>query len=284
MILRAGTFFSTMGVFEDWHHQRITNKMISRPLGIGHGGLESGTDLGFNLRGAFQIGSGKMNYSLDLTSGARLNFGDEAASDAGKLEWEGITDNNLNKAIGGRIGILPFSNSSLELGVSAQTSKIGDNNGNGKAADNPYKDIGYSYIGADVCYNKDVESIKGTIVFRSQYAGQSIDKVDYDLNDSTTYSFDNKASAWFAQLSYRPTQAGNKVIRKFEIAGRYCTLDNPKGSKWGSDKTQLGITLDYWIAWNAVVKIAYEQDVNKPDVGSSVNAPTRYLLQLAMGF
>ncbi|MEP6794976.1 MAG: hypothetical protein ABJB16_11660, partial [Saprospiraceae bacterium] len=75
MILRAGTFFSTMGIFEDWHHQRITNKMISRPLGIGNQsglGIESGTDLGFNLRGALPFGSSKVNYSIDLTSGPRL--------------------------------------------------------------------------------------------------------------------------------------------------------------------------------------------------------------------
>jgi hypothetical protein len=283
MILRAGTFFSTMGVFEDWHHQRITNKMVSRPLGIGHGGLESGTDLGFNLRGAVPMGSAKMNYSIDLTSGPKLRLEEdvEEGTHAGQLEWEGITDNNMNKAIGGRLGFLPFSNSSLEIGVSAQTSKIGD-------ANSIYKDVKARYFGADLCYNKDIEGIKGTIVFRSQYAGQKIDRVYYEKVPTnvtdTTYTFDNKASAWFGQLSYRPTQSLNKTLRKFEIAGRYGGLDNPKGSKWGVDKTQFALTLDYWIAWNAVVKLAYEQDVNHPDVGSTSKAPTRYLLQLAMGF
>jgi hypothetical protein len=113
---------------------------------------------------------------------------------------------------------------------------------------------------------------------------QNIDDVNYPASDTSTYTFDNKATAWFAQLSYRPSQIGNKVIRRFELAGRYCSLDNPKGSMWSTDKTQFGITLDYWIKWNAVVKIGYEQDVNHPDVGDDVKTATRYLFQLAMGF
>src|SRR6266540_1814798 len=219
MIIRAGTFFSTMGVFEDWHHQRITNKLISRPLGIGHGGLESGTDLGFNLRGAIPFGSAKMNYSIDLTSGPKLHFDEDAeeGTHAGQLEWEGITDNNLNKAIGGRIGILPFSNSSLEIGVSGQTSKVGDYK-------SKYEDLKASYYGADLQYNKDIDAIKGTIVVRSQYANQHVGNVIYDVSGSTTgqtYSFNNTAKAWFGQLSYRPTMITGKVIRKLEVTGRY---------------------------------------------------------------
>jgi hypothetical protein len=282
MILRAGTFFSTMGVFEDWHHQRITNKLISRPLGIGHGGLESGTDLGFNLRGAIPFGSAKMNYSIDLTSGPKLHFDEDAeeGTHAGQLEWEGITDNNLNKAIGGRIGILPFSNSSLEIGVSGQTSKLGDYK-------SKYEDLKASYYGADLQYNKDIDAIKGTIVVRSQYANQHVGNVIYDVPGSTTgqtYSFNNTAKAWFGQLSYRPTMITSKVIRRLEITGRYGGLDNPKGSKWGADKTQTAIGLDYWILWNAVVKVAYEQDVSRSDAGIKTKAPTRFLLQMAMGF
>ncbi len=280
MILRAGTFFSTMGVFEDWHHQRITNKLISRPLGIGHGGLESGTDLGFNLRGAIPFGSAKMNYSIDFTSGPKLHFDEDAeeGTHAGQLEWEGITDNNLNKAIGGRIGILPFSNSSLEIGVSGQTSKVGDYK-------SKYEDLKASYYGADLQYNKDIDAIKGSIVVRSQYANQHVGNVIYQVDTtSQTYSFNNTAKAWFAQLSYQPTELTNKVLRRFEIAARYGGLDNPKGSKWGADKTQTAIGLDYWIGWNAVVKLSYEQDISRSDAGIKTKAPTRYLLQLAMGF
>src|SRR5439155_4133110 len=120
-----------------------------------------------------------------------------------------------------------------------------------------------------------------------QYASQKIDKVDYEKPGTTTgeiYTFNNKASAWFGQFSYRPTQLTGKVLRRFEIATRYGKLDNPKGSKWGSDKTQSAVALDYWIAWNAVVKLSYEQDISKSDAGVKTKAPTRYLLQFAMGF
>ncbi|MEP6795921.1 MAG: hypothetical protein ABJB16_16455, partial [Saprospiraceae bacterium] len=202
---------------------------------------------------------------------------------AGQLHWEGITDNNLNKALGARIGFLPFANSSLEIGVTGQVSKVGDSP---KTPDGPApnKDVKATYYGADLCYNTDVEAIKGSLIFRSQYSGRKVDKVDYALTDSTTFTFDNKVSAWFAQLSYRPTQIRNKFIKKLELAARYGQLDNPKGAKWGVDKSQFALTLDYWISWNAVVKLAYEQDTNHPDVGNSVKTPTRLLFQCAMGF
>ncbi len=57
-----------------------------------------------------------------------------------------------------------------------------------------------------------------------------------------------------------------------------------KGSKWGADKKQFALALDYWIAWNAVIKFAYEQDYLKNDLGVKSIAPTRYLFQVAMGF
>lgn len=275
MMLRAGLFFSSMGIFEDWHHQQVNNKFVSRPLGIGHHGLDSGTDLGLNLRGAFPLRNMKMNYSFDLTNGPKLNFGENDEADAGKLEWENITDNNNNKAIAGRIGLLPFSNSSLEIGGSAQTSLIGDRHSD-------YENVRTTYFGGDLLYNKDIAAIKGSIVVKSQLSYNYIDRTEYDfVEDSLSkhYSFENEAIAWFTQLSYRPTQAMNKVLRKFEPSVRYSSFDKPEGSKWGKDQTQWAVTLDYWIAWNVVVKLSYEQDMIKNNTTQS-----RYLVEMAMGF
>ena len=149
------------------------------------------------------------------------------------------------------------------------------------------EDVKASYYGGDLAYNRDIEAIKGTIVVRSQYANQHVGHVDYAVPGDTTgrtYTFNNSANAWFGQLSYRPTMITNKFLRRLELAYRYGEIDNPQGSKWGSDKTQSAIALDYWISWNAVVKVSYEQDISKSDAGVKTKTPTRYLLQLAMGF
>jgi len=42
-------------------------------------------------------------------------------------------DNNNDKAFGGRLGIFPFTNSSLELGFSGYSAKVGGKN-------TPYED------------------------------------------------------------------------------------------------------------------------------------------------
>ena len=312
-MLRAGTFFSSMGLFEDLYHQRITNKMLSRPLGIGHGGLESGTEMGLNLRGVFPISDlSTLKYSIDFTNGPVLvteaegDFTDSVTAlkaikaAGGQLEYELITDKRIPKAFGGRIGFMPSAQSGLEIGASFKTAIVGARYTNDSA-------IGSTYIGGDFSYVKDIEEIKGTLTFRSQYAGLTVDKADYSYSWTTTdtagthnhtakTTFDNKSSAYYLQLSYRPTMAHGKVLKKMELTGRLCSQTIPDGTRWASDppssrtygnKSQFGITLSYWVTWNAVVKLAYEQNTYqdyKKNADGTSNAAPGYFLQMAMGF
>jgi hypothetical protein len=306
MTLRAGTYFSSEGVFEDWYHQRITNRMTSRPLGIGHGGLESGTSLGLNLRGAIPIGSAKFNYSLDFTNAPTLLSSVEAGTDSvsamkaakaqvGQLEYEVITDKRLTKQFGGRIGLLPFGNNALEIGFSYKTGKVG-------ARGTKYEDVSSNFMAVDLSIVKDLEFLKGTINFRSQYDQLSVDKAVYSYSfvnsagKTVSYdlpSFDNNTNAYYLQLSYRPTMVTSKVLKKMELTGRYCSQTIPTGVTWTNDapsgrtygyKSQVGVTLGYWLAWNAVVKLAYEQN-QWADYKSGSAAPgATYIAQFALGF
>lgn len=307
MTFRIGSFFSSYGTFEDWQHQRITNRMTSRPLGIGHGGLEPGTSLGMNLRGAFPIGSAKMNYSLDLTAAPTLNTGTGVVgtdsvsalkaniASAGQLNYEVITDTRMSKNFGGRIGILPIPNSTLEFGVSAHYGKVG-------ARNSINENVAATFFGLDLSYNKDIDPLKGNLLFRTQYDQLSVGNAIYtysflDANGNTKTSslpsFNNKSSAYYFQLSYRPTMASEKFLRKFEFVGRYSNQQIPTGTKWANDapsartygyKSQLGFTMVYWIGWNANVKLSYEANKWQDYKNSITNPAPALIMQMAIGF
>lgn len=307
MIIRAGSFFSSYGTFEDWQHQRITNRMTSRPLGIGHGGLEPGTSLGFNLRGAFPVGTAKLNYSIDLVQAPTLNMGTgEIGADsvsarkanqstAGELEYEVITDKRMTKNIGGRIGLLPFSNSTLELGVSAHYGKVG-------ARGTINENTAATFWGLDLAYSKDVDDLKGTLLFRTQYDNLSVGDAIYSYSfldvlgntkTSVLPTFTNKSNSYYFQLSYRPTMAKSKFLRKCEIVGRYSNQQIPVGAKWVNDspsgrtygyKSQTGLSLVYWMAWNANLKFSYEANRWQDYRNSTLNPAPAFIMQMAIGF
>ena len=307
LTVRIGSFFSSYGTFEDWQHQRITNRMTSRPLGIGHGGLEPGTSLGLNFRGAFAAGSSRLNYSIDVVSAPKLVTGSEVeATDsagafkgtkaaAGQLEYEVIKDGRMSKAIGGRIGFIPFPNSSLELGISAHHGKVG-------ARGSQYEKVAADFLGFDVSYTKDIEDIKGTVLFRGQYDHLAIGDATYNYSfidnngNEKTHSItpiDNKSSAYYLQLSYRPSMATNKFLRKWELTGRYSEQNIPNATTWANDpasartyayKSQFGMCLNYWIAWNAVIKFSYEGNQWQNYKNSATKPAQNYFVQMAIGF
>ncbi|MGZ4095986.1 MAG: hypothetical protein ACXVNQ_06415 [Bacteroidia bacterium] len=307
LTFRIGSFFSSYGTFEDWQHQRLTNRMISRPLGIGHGGLEPGTSLGLNFRGAFPVGSARLNYSLDVVNAPTLVTGSEVeATDssgalkgtkavAGQLDYEVIKDGRISKAIGGRIGFIPFPNSSLELGVSAHHGKVGERG-------TQYENVAANFLGFDLSYTKDIEDIKGTVLFRGQYDHLAVDKATYSYsftdnggNQKTINlaPFDNKSDAYYLQLSYRPSMIKDKFLRRLELTGRYCVQNIPTGTTWANDgptartygyKSQFGVCLNYWIEWNAVIKFSYEGNQWQNYRNSATKPPQNYFVQMAIGF
>lgn len=86
-----------------------------------------------------------------------------------------------------------------------------------------------------------------------------VDDTEYpDPEDPTqTVSFDNRSTAWFAQLSIRPAFVSNKVLQNLELAGRFSSFKTPEGAPWEVDQTQFEIGLNYWIDWRTVFKFSY---------------------------
>ncbi len=268
---RAGKFLSPYGIFQDRLHPAWINKLPTAPPGYGHDGVGPSAELGFDVRGGIPLGSAKMNYSIYVSNGPVLNTGEDEPGEEGMLSYENADDNNNNKTFGGRIGFLPFSNSSLEIGGSWQLAKPGDKG-------SVYENLQTQQYALDLTYVRQLDFIKGLFDVKAQWNWVNVDKADYkdpdDPTGTTTYAFDNKRNSVFAQAAYRPSMSPNKLLKKTELVFRYAGLNPPSGSKEPDKIKQYTYGFNYWINWRTAVKLAYQSQENN-------NA---FLVQFAVGF
>ncbi len=117
LILRAGYLVTPFGTYSKRLAAGWIDKLPTDPTGVAD--YPPTTDFGVEAEGGLPLGSMKFNYDVSLTNGLQL------LAD-GELQSAGAVDNNTNKTITGRLGLLPFSNSSLEIGVSGMYGKVGD--------------------------------------------------------------------------------------------------------------------------------------------------------------
>src|SRR6201984_3213939 len=105
MVLGVGEFFSPSNVFVERFEPQWINKLPDRPIGVYHGVLPN-ISVGVQVRGGFPLGPTRANYAFYVSNGPVLNTFD--ARTAGTLDFNSYTDNNDNKAVGGRVGFLPI--------------------------------------------------------------------------------------------------------------------------------------------------------------------------------
>jgi len=280
LTVRAGKFILPFGTFMERLHPSWINRFTSRPLGFGHGGIAPGAEVGVELRGAFYLGNTKWNYSGYVTNGPALNEGDDEPEEAGQLMFGQLVDNNGSKAFGGRLGFLPFSNSSLEIGVSAY------NSGGTGTKGGEYENVGAFLYAFDLSYVKVISPIAGLIDIKAQYNNSKVDDAFYfDPADGETYTFNNKSNAYYMQLSYRPTMSGNSFIKNLEFVGRYTALNTPEGAEWESEAKQTSFGINYWLSWRSLIKFSYEtgETIGGHDSVGLVNTDT-FSVHWAIGF
>jgi hypothetical protein len=241
VILRAGLLVIPFGFYPKHLAAGWITKLASDPFGVAD--LPPTTDYGVEVEGGLQAGTMKWNYDVSLTNGMQL-LGD------GTVQTPGITDNNRNKMLTGRIGWLPFSNSSLELGVSGLTGKVGD-------AGSDMENVKANMYAFDLNMVENIKPFQLNI--KGQYNIIDIGRANY-INpvDSSTYSFTNHTTTGFIQASLRPSFSDNKVFKNFEVAARYGTFTTPTNSIFGSKQNGWAAGLDYWLSWRTVVKFTYE--------------------------
>lgn len=283
MTVRAGKFLLPFGTFMERLHPAWINRLPTRPLGFGHDGIAPASGIGVELRGAFDLGGPSLNYAIYSTNGPRLKDGSIEPEEAGMLMFQNYEDNNTSKAFGGRLGLLPFSDSSTELGISAYST-----NGAG-AKDSPYEDVGAFLYAIDFAFVKQVSPLIGFIDIKAQYNSSNVDTATFiemhEDGDEEEYSFDNQSNSFYGQLSYRPTMAESDFMKKLEFVGRYSNFNAPEGSEWEEKSTQFAFGLNYWLTWRSLIKISYQTTETEGGHGGEGLTTTNGLyLHWAIGF
>ncbi|RMG79761.1 MAG: hypothetical protein D6714_15820 [Bacteroidetes bacterium] len=266
----AGKFLTPIGTFQERLHPDWINKSINKPIGFGKKvnglkRLQSGSEIGVGIRGGIPLNDAKMNYVLFMSNGAVVD------TTSGQLGFDNLLDNNKNKAIGGRIGLLPIPNSSLEIGVSGYVADVGPE-------DTRFSDLNANIFAADLTYVKLINGF-GKVDIRGQYQMMKVDDAIYSdgVND---LQYTNETNAYYVQFAYQlPTLSeGPAWLNKLELVARYANLDVADRSPFGADQNRFTLGLNYWASWNAVVKAG----LDFVDTGDETE--TEFALIFSMGF
>lgn len=283
MTVRAGKFLLPFGTFMERLHPSWINRFSTRPLGFGHDGIAPASGIGVELRGAFDLGGPKLNYAVYSTNGPRLKDGSDEPEEAGMLLFKNFEDNNTSKAFGGRLGLLPFADSSMELGFSAySTSGVGNQ-------DSEYENVGAFLYALDFSFVKQIAPLKGLIDIKAQYNNSNVDTATFiethEDGDVEEYSFDNKSNSFYTQLSYRPIMADSDFLKKLEFVGRYSNFNAPEGAEWEEQSTQLALGINYWMSWRSVIKMSYQTTEKEGGHGNvGITKIDSFYLHWAIGF
>jgi len=269
----AGRFLSLFDGFFGKFGEGFLNRFPSNPVGYADGGIGSLIETGVGIEGNIPVGTANVNYDFYLANGPQLLPGSsDAPEEAGQLDYETFTENNKNKAVGGRVGIVPLSDKSLEVGFAFQTS---DNAGEtGSSLDG----VNATMFAVDLNYYHTLSPLHSTLRLNGDWKRLNVGSAQYDNQDApgTTFTFDNSSSAYYIQALLRPTGASNPVLQRIEFAFRHSSFDRPSGAPWGGNqlyKQEVG--LSYWFKWNALLKVGFATQTDETDT---------FLMQLVYGF
>jgi hypothetical protein len=252
-IIGGGLFVVPFGVFHNHFDPPWIDKLPDEPLPFGDGGIAPGSEVGIFAKGALPAGAMKFTYDVYLTNGPQLVTKDPDA--AGSLNFDDFTDLNGNKAVGGRLGWIPIPE--MEMGYSIQASEPNPSG---------FKRVHALLQAVDFNYKPELRSIKGVLDLRAEYVWSDVSRATYDPRGTLGFGptrFGNYRQGGYVQVAYRPTLIDQRILRKFEVVGRYDWLTTPLGAPGGDHEHRYTIGLDYWLAPNAVLKAAYEFDHKK---------------------
>ncbi len=233
----VGKFLNPSNYFVERLHPAWINKLPDRPITMTEATpLQANAQLGIQLRGGIPLGATRGEYSFYVSNGPSINAD-------GSLSFNDVNDSNNSKAVGGRIGWLPFAG--FELGYGFETAGVTDP---GNAANT--LDVITHVV--DVNYTKNSKYILGTIDLRGQYADRQIDR-------STALAFDNRSSGGYGQIAYRPALIDLPYLRDIETVLRYDWINLPDAATFNDEK-RWTVGLNYYVAASTLFKFAYQFD------------------------
>jgi hypothetical protein len=278
LALSAGKFLVPFGLFGERLHPRWINKLPDAPLGLGDERVAPEEMVGAEARGAFALGTARLAWAVYAGSGPRLQMGDGGGGvyGTGTLDFDQFTDAR-NWSAGAFVGCFPAP--WLELDYSILWARVG-------APGSTSADATALLHALALTYQRDSALLQGRLELRGEWMHSAVDSVIYDPRGLLGFgptAFDNRRSAGYAQLSYRPSRAENDLLRRLEPVVRWSFFTRPRAAPENTASSQLAVGLDVWLGSTTVWKLAYEMNASdwRDGHASSTNA---FLTQLAMGF
>ncbi len=250
-IVGGGLFAVPFGQYHNHFDPPWVNKFPDDPLAFD--ALAPESEVGFFARGAIPSGTTKWTYDIYAANGPNLDTVNPGT--AGQLNFDDFTDLNDNKAVGGRIGFLPFPD--LETGYSMQFSQP-----------NPpgFPRANAVLQAADFHWKPVVDAIRGQLDFSAEYIWSDVSTETYDPTGLIGFgpiTFDNKSQGGYVSATYRATKADNEFERNLEFLARWDNLQMPLNSPGGEHESRWTFGVDYWLTPYCVIKTAYELDDKK---------------------
>jgi hypothetical protein len=268
--LGAGEFLTPSNVFVERFEALWIDKLPDRPLAV-YDGILPERSIGFQVRGGFPIGSTRADYAFYVSNGPSLNAFD--ASRAGTLEFNNFSDNNDNKAFGGRVGFLPVPG--VEVGYGFEIAKPGTQGTSLAHVPSLLQSV-------DLNITRSSDLLKGRIDLHGQYAWSRVGPAVYDPDGTLGFGpleFTSKQDGGYVQIAYRPTKVDVDFVRNLELIFRWDHLSRAPSGLGAPEEQRSTLGLDYWLGPSTAVKAAYEWD-------QPLGEPNRnaLLLQVVAGF
>ena len=267
--LVVGKYLSPVGQFQERIHPPWINKLSNAPAGFHHDGAQPESDVGLQLRGGVPIGErSAFTYVLALGNGPRM-------SEEGNVEFEGFgSDDNKNKAFGGRIAFLPMPY--LEVGGSFLKGKVQGIEGAGDLL--PTSAFAKVW-GVDAAFTRDAFDVRFEYLKNTRNPINSFDEEHGEVEMLEKLSLE----AWYAQIAYRLPELGNaSFTQNLEPVFRYGEF-RVEGNHHLEEQAhkRYNIGLNYWMAPSAVARVGLEI---RRFFEEEIQNETLIQLQVAYGF
>jgi hypothetical protein len=241
LIIRAGYLVLPFGTYSKKLAAGWINKLATDPEGVAD--LPPLSDYGVEVEGGFQAGTMKWSYDLAISNGMQLN-------QDGTIQNANLSATNNNKNFTGRLALLPFSNSSLEIGLSGMTGKLGD-------PGSPFENAKAKMYAFDLNLVENIRPFQLNI--KGQYNVIDITQKDYiNPSDNSNYQFTNHTTTGYIMAAVRPAFADNNFLKQIELAARFGNYRTPAESLIGTKDNSFAIGLNYWLNWRSVIHFTYE--------------------------
>jgi hypothetical protein len=265
----AGKFTVPFTTYHNHLDPSWLNRLPIDPLVYSDGGIAPDSGVGVFVTGAIPCRRGLFNYAAFVTNGPALITDDPDS--AGSLNFDDYADTNSNKAVGFRVGWLPFPQ--LEVGYSFECSR---------PSPDGFETVRSTLHGLDLNYVEHAELVDGQVTIRGAWIWSNLGEASYDPTGALGFGplrFNNDRNGGYAEVAYRPTGAGNGLVRNLEFVLRYDRLDIPSDAPGGGVRELWTPGIDYWVSPRTVLKAACAfssgDDAQDGDI---------FILQAATGF